>query len=213
MTSRYQAAEFPLALAFGARGGPQWKTDIVQLASGAELRNSVWQGSRRRWQVDTASTELENIRLLVEFFEARNGPRHSFRFRDPFDHSSAPPGYPLTPFDQSLMTGNGIATAFQLVKAYGSYLRRITKPVSKTVRLGLDGEEIHSGWHVEADTGFVVFAAPPPVGTRVTAGFKFDCEVRFEQDRIEVQTIASDAGRAMAVGLIEVPQETMNEAG
>ncbi|MGB0261765.1 MAG: phage distal tail protein, Rcc01695 family [Henriciella sp.] len=212
MTSQHQVAEFPLALAFGARGGPQWKTDIIELASGAEIRNSVWKGSRRRWQVNTASAGLERIRLLVEFFEACNGPRRSFRFRDPFDHSSAVPGYELTPYDQVLMPGDGIAARFQLVKAYGSYQRDITKPVAKSVRVGMNGEELLTGWQVEAETGQLMFSAPPPAGAQLTAGFQFDCMVRFEQDQIEVQTIAKNAGRVMSIGLIEVPAETINEA-
>ncbi len=55
----------------------------------------------------------------VEFFEARGGQLHGFRFRDPVDGSSARPGMAVTALDQWIGTGDGERAAFQLVKAYG----------------------------------------------------------------------------------------------
>ena len=42
MSAFLETPRFPTALAYGARGGPKFKTNIVQLASGREQRNVVW---------------------------------------------------------------------------------------------------------------------------------------------------------------------------
>ena len=50
----------------------------------------------------------------------------------------------------------------------------------------------------------VTFEAAPAAGAAVTAGFAFDCPVRFESDRLDVTLEGFDAGRAAAVPLVEI---------
>ena len=57
---------------------------------------------------------------------------------------------------------------------------------------------------VDATTGVVTLEDAAPVGSAVTAGFEFDTPVRFDADRIEVTLEGFDAGRVVAVPLIEV---------
>jgi uncharacterized protein (TIGR02217 family) len=40
---------FPLDIALNSAGGPQRRTDVVTLGSGAEERNARWAHSRRRY--------------------------------------------------------------------------------------------------------------------------------------------------------------------
>ena len=112
----FHDVSFPMTLALGAKGGPDWRTDVLQLASGAEVRNSAWSRARRRWEVGSAVTDLADLQTLVAFFEARSGPLHGFRFRDPLDHQSCAIGETVQCDDQSLGMGDGTATEFQLIK-------------------------------------------------------------------------------------------------
>jgi uncharacterized protein (TIGR02217 family) len=45
----FHEVRFPLDISRGAVGGPERRTDIVVLGSGAEERNSRWADSRRSW--------------------------------------------------------------------------------------------------------------------------------------------------------------------
>jgi uncharacterized protein (TIGR02217 family) len=197
--AQFHDVSLPLPLALASVGGPERRVDIVTLASGREVRNASWQGSRRRWDVGSAVTRLETLRTLVAFFEARGGSLNGFRFRDPIDHTS---GDPVTPNDQMIGTGDGVAAQFALVKNYGSVRRRILKPVIGSVRAAIDGQETacttdHSG-------GRITFASPPPQGAVITAGFHFDCPVRFAADRLDINLEAFGAGRALSIPLIEL---------
>ena len=115
----FHEQRFPLRLSLTSSGGPGRQTDIVSLSNGREARNRRWRFSRRRYDVGTAVRSVSDLYAVLEFFEARGGQLHGFRFRDPVDGSSAPPGAAVTPLDQLLGTGDGETAAFQLVKAYG----------------------------------------------------------------------------------------------
>ena len=47
----FHEVRFPDNISRGARGGPERRTQIVELASGAEERNASWANSRRRYDV------------------------------------------------------------------------------------------------------------------------------------------------------------------
>ncbi|MEO1660942.1 MAG: DUF2460 domain-containing protein [Pseudomonadota bacterium] len=196
---------FPMRLARGAVCSVEHGVEIIQLASGQEVRQSKWAASRRSWDVGGAVRDLASLQELVSFFEARSGPLHGFRFRDPLDHSSALPGQTRDFEDQYIGTGNGIETRFQLCKLIGSVSRKITKPVTDTVQVSVNGAERLSGWSVDSQSGVVSFESPPAVGDTVSAGFMFDCAVRFGSDRLQTVIEAFGAGRAANVSLIELP--------
>jgi uncharacterized protein (TIGR02217 family) len=155
----------------GARGGPERRTQVVELASGDEERNASWANSRRRYDVSYGIRRADDLAAVVAFFEARNGRLHGFRFKDWSDYKSCLPSQAVpSPLDQSLGTGDGTTTAFQLVKRYASgaqgWTRTITKPVAGSVRVALGGVEQASGWSVDTTTGVVTFAAAPGAASR-----------------------------------------------
>lgn len=201
---------FPLSLAFGAMGGPERRTEIVTLANGREERNSPWAGSRRRWNAGVGVRSLDDLHLLITFFEARRGQLHGFRWRDSIDWKSCAPSVTPTPTDQPLGLGDGAKTEFQLMKRYasgGAWVdRSIAKPVSDTIRIAVGGVEQTSGVHftVGVTTGLVAFASPPALGAAVTAGFEFDTPVRFDVDRLDVSRDAFGAGAAPDAPVVEI---------
>ena len=138
--NNFHEVSFPVPLALAASGGPERKTEVVTLASGAEARNALWAGSRRRWDVGSAVTRLDTLQAVVAFFEARGGRLNGFRFRDALDDRSCAPGAAVSATDQEIGTGDGVTDTFQLVKAYGGYARRILKPVAGSVVVAVGGE-------------------------------------------------------------------------
>lgn len=202
--SGFHEISFPMRLALGAVGGPERRTEIVTLASGHEVRNAKWARARRRWDVGSAVSDLADLQALLNFFEARHGQLYGFRFRDPLDASSALPGGAVTATDQVLGVGDGAANRFQLVKEYGGVTRTILKPVAGTVRVALNGAEALTGWSVDTSAGTLLFDVPPSDGEVVTAGFEFECPVRFESDRLDGVIEAFGAGRVVSAALIEL---------
>ena len=206
----FHEQRFPLRLSLTSSGGPGRQTDIVSLSNGREARNRRWRFSRRRYDVGTAVRSVADLYAVLEFFEARGGQLHGFRFRDPVDGSSARPGMTVTALDQWIGTGDGETSAFQLVKAYGDGAaverRPVLKPVAGSVRIALDGVEITEGFACDAATGIVTFSAGhlPGEGTEIRAGFDYDVPVRFDTDRIEIDLEAFRAGRSPSIPLIEV---------
>ena len=138
---------------------------------------------------------------MVAFFEARRGPFHAFRYRDPVDHASSPPGRAPAARDQELGEGDGTRTDFALAKRYGEEVRPITHPDTTTILVAIDG--VATTDFAFAD-GAVRFPAPPRPGARVTAGFLFDVPVRFAADELSVSLTAFEAGELPAVPLVEV---------
>jgi uncharacterized protein (TIGR02217 family) len=203
--SAFHEIRFPFALALGASGGPQRRTEITTLVSGREARNTPHADSRRRWDAGPGLKSLDDVDTLLAFFEARRGALHGFRFRDPLDNRSCKPSLAPQPTDQVLGMGDGVATGFQLVKRYASggesWTRTISKPVDGSVRVAVDGVEV--GFSVALSTGQVTLDTAPADGAEVTAGFAFDCPVRFDTDRLDIALDAIGAGRAQ-VPLIEL---------
>ena len=204
----FHEVRFPDDISRGARGGPERRTQIVELASGDEERNASWANSRRRYDVAYGIRRADDLAAVVALFEARNGRLHGFRFKDWADHKSCLPSATPGPTDQAIGTGDGITTAFQLVKRYASgsqtWVRAITKPVAGTVRIALDGAEQLGGWSVDTTTGVVTFATAPAEGVAITAGFAFDVPVRFDTDALDVTLDLERLGSITSIPLLEL---------
>jgi uncharacterized protein (TIGR02217 family) len=124
------------------------------------------------------------------------GPLQTFPFKDPLDFASAQltePNLPptLSRADQAVGTGDGIKSAFQLIKTYSvgssSYVRNIYHPVLSSFVVAFDGFDpatISPSFSSSVDrlTGIITFSDPPPSGVVITAGYLFDVEVRFMAD-------------------------------
>jgi uncharacterized protein (TIGR02217 family) len=203
---------FPLDIALKSAGGPERKTEIVALGSGREERNARWAHSRRRYDAGYGVKNLDALSAVVAFFEERRGRLHGFRWRDRLDHSSAAPGASISPLDQSIGTGDGVRTAFPLVKLYGAahapYQRPIGKPVAGSVRVAVGGvEQTESvAFTCDVTTGMVTFLPGhvPGVSAAVRAGFLFDVPVRFDTDYLEVDLSAFAAGSVPRIPLLEI---------
>jgi uncharacterized protein (TIGR02217 family) len=204
----FDEIRFPDNISRGARGGPERRTRIVELATGREERNSPWAGSRRRYDASYGIRRADDLAAVVAFFEARSGRLRGFRWKDWSDFKSCLPSAVVAATDQLIGQGNATATAFQLSKTYSSglqsYVRTITKPVTGSVLVAVGGVPQSSGWSVDTTTGIVTFTAPPANGASVTAGFEFDVPVRFDSDLLDVTLDIERLGSITSIPLVEV---------
>ncbi len=204
----FHEVRFPDNISRGARGGPERRTQIVELASGDEERNASWADSRRRYDVAYGIRRADDLAAVVAFFEARNGRLHGFRYKDWADYKSALPLQAITATDQQIGTGTGSLQTFQLAKRYTSgaqtWVRTIAKPVAGTVRVALGMVEQMSGWTVDTTTGVITFTTAPANGVIVRAGFEFDVPVRFDSDSLDVTLDFERLGSITAIPLLEI---------
>lgn len=178
----FHEVQFPPKIAYGASGGAEFNTSITTTFSGFEQRNVNWQKARGRWDVSTGLKSKADMDALQAFFRARFGKAYGFRFKDWSDYQAV---------GQTLGTGNGSLTAFQLNKTYtsggNSYVREIKKPVSGTVKIYLNSVLQGSGYSVDHTTGVITFSSAPGAGVIVSSDFDFDVPVRFDTDTLAVR--------------------------
>ncbi len=207
----FHETRFPTNISRGAHGGPERRTDVVVLGSGAEERNSRWADSRRTYNAGYGVRTLDDLHAVIAFFEERRGKLHGFRWHDAADFKSCAPERTPTMLDQTLGTGDGTRTRFDLEKTYGTtfapYARRITKPVANTVLVAVNGVLDAAANHiVDTTTGTIIFQPGhiPPAGATITAGFQFDVPVRFDTDKLEINLSGFRSGAIPSVPLIEI---------
>lgn len=202
---------FPTAISRGSQGGPERRTDVVVLGSGHEERNSRWADSRRSYNAGYGVKSLDDLDVVIGFFEERRGKFHGFRWRDHADHKSCAPSQTPGPLDQNIGTGTGSVATFQLGKTYGlayaPYVRAITKPVAGTVSIAVAGVvKSAAAYTIDHATGLVTFAPAhiPVSGAAVTAGFIFDVPVRFDTDKLEVSLQGVQHGAIANIPVVEI---------
>lgn len=198
---------FPIEIGQEASVAPNFSTNVVTSASGFESRNVNWAQARLRFDAGPGIRGETELQTLLSFFRARRGAAIGFRFRDPYDNSSNGMTGTPTPTDQAIGSGDGTTDSFDLVKTYGTgEQRRITRPVGGSIRVGVDGNELTTGWTL-GPKGVIQFDTPPVASAAISAGFLFDTPVRFANDQIEVNRATFLAGDAPSVPLIEVRED------
>lgn len=208
----FHEVRFPTAISRGATGGPERRTDVVALGSGHEERNSRWADSRRSYNAGYGVKSIDDLHVVVAFFEERRGRLYGFRWKDHADWRSCLPSAVPSALDQPLGTGDGTNAQFALIKRYGSihtpWQRRITKPVGGSILLAVDGAPQTLGTHAIADiaTGILTFQPGhiPADGAVVTAGFDFDVPARFDSDKLEVSLQGLGHGAIPSIPIVEV---------
>lgn len=207
---QFHDVRFPASLSFGSLGGPERRTEVVTLANGFEERNSPWAHSRRRYDAGAGLRSLEDVEVMIAFFEARQGQLYGFRWKDWSDYRSSASADKTGFEDQPIGVGDGTQTAFALTKTYASggveYVRPLRKLVAGTVSVGVAGIEAAEGadWDVDIGTGVVTFSTAPEAGAAITAGYEFDVPVRFATDAIQTSVASFRAGEVPNVPVVEV---------
>lgn len=194
----FHNVRLPEAVERGAKGGPHFNTTVLPLASGYEKRNINWQNSRGEWDVAYGIQYDTDLSAVINFFYARKGMAHTFRFKDWSD-------FQMT--KSFIGLGNGTQTVFQTVKTYesGAYSHsRIITKLAGTQIVYIDNVPVLSGVSVNLDTGVITFSSAPLTGVEITLTTDFDCHVRFDTDQLDISAETFETGSISAIKLIEM---------
>jgi len=206
----FHDVRFPTSLSFGALGGPERRTEIATLANGFEERNTPWAHARRRYDAGMGLRSLDDVALLIAFFEARKGQLIGFRWKDWADFQSCAPSKAIDAGDQLIAVGDEQTTQFQLIKTYRSgdveYARPIVKPVAGSVFVSVGGVPVRDGGDYTLDTKTGILTSPKfkHSSAEVRAGFEFDVPVRFDTDAIMTSISNFQAGEVPDVPVLEI---------
>ena len=215
------------SIAYGARGGPGFKTQIQTLDSGQENRIERWANPRRVYDIAYGIQDHADVASILEFYIARKGAAFGFRFKDFHDCTTATThvdetigGTAPANDDEQLGTGDGTTTQFQLIKRYVSggiiRTRTITKPRSGTVLIAINGVAKTEGvdFTVNTTSGLVTFGTAPAFGALVTWGGYFDVPVRFSEEAdtmLQAQITGPADAEISSLKLVELVDEVLNE--
>jgi uncharacterized protein (TIGR02217 family) len=182
----------------GASGGPNFQTTVLPLSSGGEQRNIDWAEARHEWELGYGIDNKQAYDEVRQFFFARRGMAHTFRFKDWSD-------FQLN--DEVIGLGDGTNRVFQIIRTYEAdgpapYFRRITRPVAGTVVFKVAGVTRAA---VDNGLGVYTLATPAPaLGVEVSCTCEFDMCVRFNVDKFNLTLTQVDAGQISSLPIIEV---------
>lgn len=202
----FHDVQFPPRIAEGAEGGPEYSTAIIISSGGHEQRQGNWSVARGRWNVGTGLQDDDDIAALIAFFRARYGRLHAFRFKDFADFEVA---------RQAIGTTDGSDATWQLFKTYTSGAttvnRTITRPVSGTVRVWVDGSECALGagasqFQVNLSTGVITLGSTLAALSAkvIEAACQFDVPARFDTDTLPLRLTGYRIGEWSDVPVIEI---------
>lgn len=180
----------------GASGGPAFQTTVLPLSSGHEQRNIDWQEARHEWELGYGIDSKDAYDAVRQFFFARRGKAHTFRFKDWSDFQL---------IDEPIGIGDGTNRVFQLIRTYETdgpspYFRRITRPVG-TVVFKVDGVVVSA---IDNGLGIYTLASAPALDAVVTCSCDFDMCVRFDTDKFQLTLQQVNAGSIQSLPIIEV---------
>lgn len=172
-----------------------WSTTRIRLDGGGTQANQNWADPLRQYEVKIGACDAEDLEAIRVMAIARRGLR-GFLLKDWSDFHAE---------ESELGTGDGNETDFPLVKVYDDtvlpYVRRITRPVTASIEVFLDGTPA-AFTLVGGDT--VRFSVAPGIGVEVTASFDFLVPVMFSNDIQTVRVIHGDLIDTDSITLEEV---------
>jgi uncharacterized protein (TIGR02217 family) len=204
--------QFPCGISAGSTAGPKRRTEVVELGSGYEERNSRWADSRREYNAAYGVKSLNDLAMVLEFFGEARGKLYGFRWKDYTDFKSCLPDRTTTNLDQEIGVGTGSLSVFQVKKRYGNGLnpwyRDIKKIVAGSFKLSVNGVSKNEGTHynLNYNTGSVVFVSGNYPGNLqlVKCGYEFDVPARFNTDDLSIDLGEFKFGKIPNIPVIEI---------
>lgn len=197
---------FPMNIAYGSQGGPQFSTTIVTSGGGSEQRNRNRYQPLWKWNVLYGIKTAADYFTLYTFFLCRGGKWQSFRYQDRYDYLLV---------NEPIAVADGAQTVFQTTKTYRSgddvLVRNITKLSGETHIYG-DNVELLGGVTGDVLTGKWTFDAPPTGGTVISVSTTFQTAARFDTDYLPaISEAVGELGtlllRIENIPVVEAPNE------
>jgi len=185
--AQFHEVRFPEDISYGSSGGPGFKTNVFELASGHEQRNVEWSLARAMYDASYGIKQREQMEQVLDFFYARRGQAYGFRFKDWMD-------FELPRQTIGTMGNAGNTSTLQVFKRYEpltayAYDRPILKIVPGTVILWrngtlLSGDQTSS--RLNTNTGVITNRSNDDDGAVFEIACQFDVPVRFATDEIKI---------------------------
>lgn len=169
---------FP-GLSWGVQKRPIWSTNVADAISGRQysLRRRlypVWQ-FRLPYEVLRANASLTELQQLVGFYNQRNGRYDDFLYLDPRENTAT---------TQPIGTGDGVTTAWELLRSLGSFSEPVGGVASGSLQVYLNGvlKTLGTDYTLSSDWRVITFTAPPGAGVLITWTGTFYYRCRFVND-------------------------------
>lgn len=199
MALPFDDQRLPVDVEVGAHGGPKFQTTVTMLGNGSEQRNSDWSEQRCEFDVGYGISSFDDLAAVKAHFYARRGRWRSFPFKDWTDYTIE---------DEVIGTGTGAVSDFQITKTYEPsgfpYVRDITRPVSGTLLVYINGVLKTLSTHYTVGLGLIHFLSAPAAAAVITATCEFDIPMRYDTDKFDQVLEAFNAGSVPSLPLVEV---------
>ncbi len=186
-------------LGWSVKRSPVWKTRAQQAISGKETRLADWSYPAWRWELTfdflRADPVVAEFQSLAGFFNRCQGAFGTFLYADADDNAVA---------GQTIGTGDGATTAFQLVRAFGGSIEPVLAPsvVSAVYLAGV--AQAPSAYSVDPATGVLTFTTAPASGTPITADFSYYFRCRFAEDSVDFEKFMATLYRAQKLAFVSL---------
>lgn len=188
-----EAPVFPVASSQGTGVGPGFKTDVLRIESGHELRETANINNRNRFTVSLVNKKQSELENLIALTHIMRGRGRVFRYKDWLEFKTTTPDGTIGISDQTIGIGDGTTTAFQLTKTFFKdteknnvdHIRTITRPVLGTVRVSIDDVETFA-FRIDYGSGKIFFTTAPAADEVIKWGGEYDVPCRFDNDDIRL---------------------------
>lgn len=181
---------FPEQISSGSVCNSDIRIDVAESSSGAEYRNARWSRPKKSWSINTGISSVKDFQdVRATFFECKGG-LNPFAFKDPTEYTtnaedpSNPIEYTTSYDDQVFASGDGKTVTFQLTRVFQNVTIPVYYPKSGTISVGINGEEISSGYSIDFTSGQITFTVAPSSGSTLSWGGEFYTKARFSNGHI-----------------------------
>jgi uncharacterized protein (TIGR02217 family) len=189
-----------------------WENQVQRMSSGAEVRIAYWANPLKSWEIRygggandagyikdnpgdimIGATETD-MRVIEGFYNQMQGRFGVFLFDDvtpgyaqgqgPWDSVGIVGMGGNPPVQQSIGTGDGSTTTFQLVRTIGGFTEAIQTPFTTPApNIYLNAVLQVSGYSIN-QIGQLIFTSPPGSGVAITGTYGYYWPCRFSDDSI-----------------------------
>lgn len=223
--SFHNDAIFPIDISYGSRGGAGYSTQITELDSGQEIRTQRWSQARHTYDASYGVRTLDDLRTVLEFYHARQGAAHGFRWLDHMDYSTDSTRRGTAAYDDQVLGAlEGSSLTIQMRTSYTNggvtVYRTIEKPIASSVKVGWGGAEktLSTHYTFDEDTGIITITSAGNAdlsGGAISFGCQFHVPARFGEgadDSMDISIDAFETGGISSIPIVEIKQATAQSA-
>lgn len=177
-----------VGVTYPAIRSPNWSTDTQRTVTGKRtaLANFSYPFWSYQLEYDILRNDVTNkeYQTLLAFYNRVYGPANIWQFTDPDDGTATA---------QSIGTGDGVTTEFQLVRTMtGSGANVFVEPVWAPVTAAVYLAGVLTAAYTLGTTGLVTFNVAPANGVAITWTGTYNWLCRFEGNKIDVEKLMSN---------------------